>query len=496
MDYENETSLAKESLSKKVIKGGTWVFGIKAVSRIFTFLRIIIIARILAPEDFGLFGIAMLTMMTLETFSQTGFKEALVQKKKDISEYLNSAWTVTIIRGIILFGILYFIAPYAATFFDAPQAEGIIQIIGLSILFLSFTNIAIVYFQKELDFKRQFIFEVSGALFDFIVAISAAFILKNVWALVFGVLAGHFVRFIVSYIVHPYRPKLDLNLGKAKELFGFGKWILGSSILIFLITQGDDIFVGKVLGVAALGFYQMAYKISNMPATEITKVISQVTFPAYSKLQDNILKLKKGYSKTVSITMALTIPITGLIFIFSNDFTRIVLGEKWLPIVPIIQILSVFGLTRSFGATTGPLFQGIGKPKILTYLTLLQLILLAIIIYPLTIQLGIYGTSIAVVLANLITQTIAGYIVIKLVKTNTFDFIKPWFPSFIAVFVSTYSIFILQSLFNPTAILLIISLIVIYCTLYIFAYLLLCKLFNVKTPSLIMDIIPWRIKKK
>jgi len=317
-----------ETLSQKVVKGGFWVFLLRIVNRGFSLVRLIILARILSPSDFGLMGIALLTMSTLETFSQTGFQQALIQKKENIRSYLDSSWTALIFRGFILFVILYFIAPYAAIFFDAPKAKPIIQVIGFTVLFRAFTNIGVIYFQKELEFNKQFIYQFSGTLADFIVAISAVLILKNVWALVLGSLAGSIVRCLISYLIHPYRPKLNFNLEKIKELFGFGKWILGSNILAFLLTQGDDIFVGKLLGTTALGFYQMAYRVSNMPATEITHVISQVTFPAYSKLQGNIPKLREAYLKVLQFTAFLSFPIAGLIFILAPDFTKIFLGEN------------------------------------------------------------------------------------------------------------------------------------------------------------------------
>ena len=208
----------------------------------------------------------------------------------------------------------------------------------------------------------------------------------------------------MSYLIHPYRPHLSSDLGKAKKLFGFGKWILGSSILIFLITQGDDIFVGKLLGATALGFYQLAYRISNMPATEITHVISQVSFPAYSKLQDDLAKLREAYLRVLQVTTFLSFPIAGLIFVLAPDFTKILLGEKWMPMVPAMQVLAIFGAIRAFGATTGSIFQGVGRPSILTKLAAIQLLMMIAIIYPLTNEFGIFGTAIAILIPNLITQ--------------------------------------------------------------------------------------------
>jgi len=389
-----------ETLSQRAVRSGFWVFSLRIIQQLFNLSRLIILARILAPHDFGVLGIALLTMATLETFSQTGFQVALIQKKEDIKSHLDAAWTVLILRGFILFAILYLIAPYAAFFFNAPEAKPIIQVIGFSVLLQAFTNIGVIYFQKELEFNKEFIYQFAGTLADFIVAFSAVLILRNVWALVFGLLAGNFIRFVVSYLIHPYRPNLSSDLGKAKELFGFGKWILGSSILIFLITQGDDIFVGKLLGVAALGFYQLAYRISNMPAIEIAHMISSVTFPAYSKLQDDLPKLREAYLRTLEFTAFLSVPIAGLIFILASDFTMIFLGDKWMPMVTAMQILCIFGMTRAINSAIAPYFAAIGQPRINTKVSAAQLILMSIIIYPLTKSMGISGTAIAVTLPN------------------------------------------------------------------------------------------------
>jgi len=440
-------NLAKpgEGLSQRVARGGVWVFALRITQRAFGLIRLIILARVLAPHDFGLMGIALLTMATLDTFSQTGFQTALIQKKDNADAYLDAAWTVLVLRGLLLFAILFFIAPYAAIFFRASQAEPIIQVIGLSVLLQAFTNIGVIYFQKELEFNKQFVYQLSGTLADFIVAVSAVLVLRSVWALVFGLVAGNAARFIASYLIHPYRPHFSSDLGKAKELFRFGKWILGSSILIFLITQGDDIFVGKLLGATMLGFYQMAYIISNMPATEITHVISQVTFPAYSKLQDSLPKLREAYLKVLQLTAFLSFPIAGLIFVLAPDFTKIFLGEKWMPMVPAIQVLALWGFIRSIGATTGSVFQGIGKPGIATKLQFVQLILLAMLIYPLSIRWGILGTSLAVVVSALITNLISSYMVVKVTRCEIWNFSRMIVLPLINVAIMISPIFILKT---------------------------------------------------
>ncbi len=413
-----------ESLSKKVVRGGMWVFGLRIINRGLGFVRTIILARILAPEDFGLLGIAMLAISTLETFSQTGFQAALIQKKENVESYLDTAWTVSAIRGVILFSILFFFAPLVAAFFNSPQAVLVIKVIAVSTLLSGFRNIGILFFQKELEFNKQFIYELSATLVDITVAITLAFMLRNVWALVWGGLAANFVRLFMSYILHPYRPHARLDKGEFKKLFGFGKWVLGSSILIFLITQGDDIFVGKMLGVTALGFYQMAYLISNLPATEITHVVSQVTFPVYSKLQNDVKRLREAYLDVLQLTAFISIPLAGGIFILAPDFTGIFLGEKWMPMVPAMQVLVLAGLVRSIAATTGPIFHGIGKPRIDTMWQIIRLIVLVALIYPFTMRWGILGSSISVLFSILVSTLGFSFMVIKITRCELKNFGK------------------------------------------------------------------------
>jgi O-antigen/teichoic acid export membrane protein len=184
-------------------------------------------------------------------------------------------------------------------------------------------------------------------------------------------------------------------------------------MLIFLITQGDDIFVGKLLGVTALGFYQLAYRISNMPATEITQVISQVTFPAYSKLQDDIPKLKEAYLKVLQLTAFLSFPIAGLIFVLAPDFTKIFLGEKWIPMVPAMMVLVWWGVIRAIGGINGSLLQAVGEPDILTKLNVIKLVIIIILIYPFSIKWGIVGTSLAVLLSAIFITPNTFFIVIS-----------------------------------------------------------------------------------
>lgn len=438
-----------KTLPQKMVQGGAWISSLKIIRKVFSLVRLVIIARILAPSDFGLMGIALLTMSALETFSTFGFRQALIQKKENTASYLDAAWTVLIARGFIVFVTLYLIAPFVAVFFHTPAVIPIIQVLGFLTFFQAFNNIGVIFFHKELEFNKVFIYRFVAISTNFIVAVSAALILRSVWALVLGLLAENVVSLVVSYLFHPYRPHFSKDLEKAKELFGFGRWILGSSILTFIGEHIDDIFVGRVLSAMALGFYQMAYRISNMIETQITAVISSVAFPAYAKIQDQQTRLQKVYFRIMRLTMAISIPIAvGMVFL-APEFTQIFLGEKWMSMVTTMQLLAVAGLIKSIVSIGSPLFVGSGFPKYEFYMQSIRGLIIIIVIYPLIVFMGILGAAIGVILS------IAGMFIIwyplsqKITKASwKIYFSTLWPPAFCSLFMAG-SIYIAKLYWNP-----------------------------------------------
>jgi lipopolysaccharide exporter len=411
-----------ENIFSRAVKGGGWVIVSRISQQLLSTARLIILARLLAPEDFGLMGIILLTMATINMFTQTGFQDALVQKRKDIASYLNAAWTLGIVRGLLLFALLYFGAPYVASFFNRPDAADLLRVAAVSLVVVAVTNIGTVYFVKELDFRKQFTLEIIGTLVGTVLAVWFALQYRNVWALVIGRLSGDITRCLLSYVMQPYKPGISFDIAKAKDLWGFGKHVFGIKILHFFGLYGDDAFVGKVLGAVALGFYQMAYRIASMVATEFGDLIGKVAFPAYSKLQDNAVKLRGGYFKSIQVISLFVFPITGGIIVLAPEFTRIILGEKWLPMAPAMQILSLLGLLKCM--QRGPVFKSLGRPDISKMVAFWRLVIIIITIYPLTVKLQIAGTSLCMLFSSVLVQPIGFYQLEKLADIKFKDVLK------------------------------------------------------------------------
>lgn len=390
--------IPRGSLTSQSIWSGVWVAMLNVGDRLLQLGMVVILARLLAPADFGLMGIALLMLSGLTRFSQLGLNQALVYNREaDIDGYLNTTWSLNIGRGLGIAAVLVVGAPLAASVFGEPRAEPVIQVLAVSPLLFGLRNPGVVYFQKDLEFQKEFVYELSGAIVQFVVAVAYALAFANVWALVFGNIAKNATRFLVSYVVHSYRPRPGFDRAIAAELVNYGKWITGSSITNYLKSEGDDAVVGWLLGAASLGFYQMAYRLSNAPATEITHTISRVAFPAYSKLQDDLDALRTGYFRVLKLTLLLALPAGIGLAAVAPLFVEAVLGPNWLPIVLTLQVLTVYGMQRAFGATFGPVWRAIGRPDYQTKLSLVSVVLMAIAIIPLSVSYGFLGTALVIV---------------------------------------------------------------------------------------------------
>ncbi|UOO95163.1 lipopolysaccharide biosynthesis protein [Halococcus dombrowskii] len=407
------------STMEQAVQSGIWVAGINVGDRILQMLKVVILARLLSPEAFGLLGIALLVIAALRQFSRLGFDEALIQhENEDVDAYLDTAWAMKIIRGFVITVVAFLAAPYLAVIFGEPQAEPLIRVAGVSPLILGLQNPAVMYFQKGLNFHREFAYQVGGRLVDLIVAAAVALVYRSVWALIAGIIAMNLMKFVLSYFIHEYRPNIEFNVEYAKEMFGFGKWMFASAILVFLYGQGDDAFVGWFFAASALGIYQLAYRFSNAPATEVTHVISRVAFPALSKVQDDSEKLRKGFLRTIQLSVTVAFPMAAGIVAVAPQFVLVFLGDQWSPAISVMQMLAVWGGVRAFGASVGPVYKSIGRPDLEARIQALKVLILVITIYPAARAFGVNGVAAVIVGNSFFTLPIHLYYVLPVVQAR------------------------------------------------------------------------------
>lgn len=392
------------SLKNQTVQGLAWVALSTIIKKFLSFATQIVLARLLTPGDFGLIAIGLLAINTMGLFRDLGFGVALIHKKDDSNHTAaNTAFVILPFVALILVLIAYFSAPYIALFFDNGIVEHMVQVLALTFVISSFGTVPSILLEKELEFKKKVIPEtvpiVGYACFTILLALKG----YGIWSLVYGQIVSAILTAGSIWIVSAWRPTFKFDSKAAKELFAYGKHVISGTIIIFIITNIDDAIVGRILGSEALGFYTMAFLISNLPATQITHIISRVMFPTYSKLQDNKDALRNAYMKTLNYISTLTIPASLGILVIGPELINVILGEKWAPSIVALQVLCIFGLLRSIGATCGPIFQATGNPIILRNSGILKLLLFLVMVFPLTINYGILGMSLATTLPVLIT---------------------------------------------------------------------------------------------
>jgi len=399
-------------------KGVTWVGVFRVTTRGISFVRTIILARVLSPVQFGIFGIASLTITFLEILTETGINVVLVQQKEGIGKYLNTAWVVSILRGVAITVILVVSAPLVASYFNSPESKNLIYLIGFVSLIRGFINPSIVRYQKELRFKSEFLFRFSVFAFDSIVAIVAAFITKSAVGIVFGLVAGAILELILSFTVVKPRPKVEFNLGRLKEILSQGKWVTGAGIFQFLFKQGDDGVVGKILGESSLGTYQVAYKICSLPISEVADVFGRVTFPLYVKISEDKRRLKKAFLRTTGVISLLVLPMGAFIFLFGEQIVRLLLGEAWLSVVPLVKVLSVFGVVQSVSNSVNSFFLATKRQHIITMVTFVNIAGLLVSIFPLIHYRGLTGAAYAPLIGSLLGVPLVAWSVVRILKND------------------------------------------------------------------------------
>jgi O-antigen/teichoic acid export membrane protein len=395
-----------ENLSPKVIQSGLWSLGGNWIARGIGVIKMIILARLLSPLEFGILGLAILSINILSVSSETGIESALIQKDKIGRAELDTAWTISLIRGLVLFCILFMSAGWFASYFDNSILRPILKLMAVVFILEGFVNIGLIFFQRELAFKKKVRLDLVSDIAGAIVTMILAFWLRNVWALVLGTIAWTIVKCLGSYYMHSYRPKLFWDWSHVKSLLNFGKHIFWISIVTFVVTSGDDALVGKLLGLTALGFYTMAYNIANMLVSSLSSIIGKISFPAYSILQNEPQRLNEAFSRVIEALMIFLLPLTVLIIFLAKDFTLIFLGDKWLPMVPVLKVLSLLGFFRSLSNVLAPIQLAVNRPEIQSRNKMIELVIFALLIYPLTIKWGLIGAGWAVTAVYLVSAIV------------------------------------------------------------------------------------------
>jgi O-antigen/teichoic acid export membrane protein len=389
---------------------------LRGLTRGLAVIKIAILARILLPSQFGNYGIALLVLGFLEVMTETGINVFLIQEKDDIRKYLDSAWVVSIVRGIIISLLILAVTPLVIHFFNVPQATNLLYLVSIVAFIRGFINPMEVTFQKRIQFIKEFLFQGSLYVIDAGIAITLGILTHSESAMIIGMIVAALTEVVLSFILFKDRPKLSVEKEKVLKVFHSGKWITGAGIFGYLFQNIDNITVGKFLGTTNLGFYQQAYSISTLPVSEVAQIFNKVTFPVYVNISGDAARLKKAFFKTLGVITALVIPFALIILFFAHPIILIFLGEKWLTIEPVLKILAVFGVLKSILNFSYSLFLSLKLQKYVMYSELMGIIGMGIAIYPMTIKYGIVGAGASTIVAFICSLPVIIYGLMRVFK--------------------------------------------------------------------------------
>ncbi len=337
-----------------MIKGSMWMVAMRWSIRGIGLVSTVILVRLLTPADFGIVAMAMLVVGLLEILSSLGVDMALIQKSDAERKHFDTAWTFQVIQGAVIALLIFVFSPLMADFFDEQRIVPVMQLMAVAVFVNGFMNIGVVAFRKELDFAREFRFEVMKKIVTFLVTVIFAFILRNYWALVIGIVTGRFIGVLISYIMHAYRPRFCLLA--ARELWSFSQWMLIAGIGNYINNKIDEFVVGGMKSTSQMGVYNVSADIATLPTVEVISPLSRALFPGYSKLKDEPERLASAFKNVIGMVALLGLSMSLGIVAVAEDLVYVVLGEKWMDAVPLIQWLAVFGAIVVLGNITSYIF--------------------------------------------------------------------------------------------------------------------------------------------
>jgi O-antigen/teichoic acid export membrane protein len=372
-------------------------------SKLIFFIRILVLARLLTPNDFGLMAIATTAMGFFQNTSDLGMIPALVQGKEISEKDYNSAWSVGMIRASLITIVMITAAPLIAIIFDEAQAAPIIRVLGIFPLLQAAISIKVVELNRNLSFRPLAVLKLSESLVAAVVSISFASVV-GVWGLVAGSLAGVAVTVIVSYILAPHRPRLLFDQESIKPLIRFGRWVFITSLIALVGGTVLRIVISRQLGATALGLYYLATQLAYLPSEISSGVVGTVAFPMFSRLRSNLEKTKRAFRAMVIGTAALLYPACLLIIVLAPGLVNEILGSKWNGTEIVIQILTVAVMIGIFGDYLVEILKGMGRPDKRAMMVLAQVILLIALVAVLTNRFGVIGAALASIPAVIISQ--------------------------------------------------------------------------------------------
>lgn len=400
-------------------------------------LQIFILARFLEPSAFGILSMIMIIIGFTQIFIDFGISTAIIHKQDATINQLSTLYWLNIISSIFIFIIIVILSPYISIFYNEPQLNNLIILTSTTIIIQSFGKQFFVLFEKELQFNIVSKIDIFSVLLGFVLSIVLAVNNYEIYALIYPLILTSFIKTLLLMIngLKYHRPKIYFNIFDVKEFIVFGIYQMGNSLVNYFNSQFDIIIIGKLFGSDTLGLYSIAKQLVMRPAQIINPIVTRVSFPMMSKVQNDTLRLKEIYLKSINYLSTVNFYVYMIMIILSKEIITIFLGEKWITIITLFELLSIYSMLRSVGNPIGSLILAKGKPHYEFYWNLILLFFIPITIF-ISSKYGINGVAFGLIILVLMEKIPNWYfLVYPLCKASFKDyFITILVPLNITVF--------------------------------------------------------------
>ncbi|MEQ1889833.1 MAG: oligosaccharide flippase family protein [Alphaproteobacteria bacterium] len=370
-----EPAAQKEvNLRQAITQGGLWIFFARWSVRGIGILSTIVLARLLAPGDFGLVAICALLIGLAETIGREAQNLAVIRKQNLDRAFMDSAWTASIIINLFLGAAVFSSAPLVASYFNEPRALTLVHVMSIRVLMIGFENIGMALYRKDFNFSMSYNYIILEKVIPAVITITLALYLRNYWALVIGSVMGYAGMIIASYLLHDYRPRICFK--KIYEVWAFSGWVVLEKLAIFGTMRADYFFIPAFGKTTEVGHYHVGAELARMPTVELFSVLDRALFPAYARLLDQPRALAYAFTKILSAAAIVCLPVSIGFALVAGDAVRLIYGQQWIPMIPVVVLISMASGIAAINSMATLALQAIGKSLLSAGIVCLQLTLL------------------------------------------------------------------------------------------------------------------------
>lgn len=417
-----------DSLKSKTAKGLIWSCIERFSTQGIQFLIMIIMARLLAPKDYGLIGMVTIFLAVSQSLIDSGFSQALIRKQNRTDVDNSTVFYFNIVVSSTLYIILYTCAPLVAEFYNQTELTSVMRVICLGVIINSFAVVQRALFTIKIDFKTQAKASLTAAIFSGCLGIFLAYKNFGVWALVTQQLINLTTNMTLLWFFSRWRPKAVFSWQSFRELFSFGSKLLASGLIDTIYKNIYPLVIGKLFNASSLGHYTRAHQFSEFPSSNVTGIIQRVTYPVLCGIQDDMQRLEEIYRKILKLSAFVVFPLMIGLAAVAKPFVNIILGSQWEFCGQLLQILCFAMMWYPIHAINLNLLQVKGRSDLFLRLEIIKKIL-GISVLCITAPLGLVYMCYGQIFNSLVALVINTYYTGKLIKVGFLKQIRDLLPT-------------------------------------------------------------------